>query len=78
MRVLILIVVEDGLVHNVIEGESIPERFVLILIVVEDGLVPKKALLCNHNWIGVLILIVVEDGLVLGYEDHEEEYKEMS
>ena len=61
--VLILIVVEDGLVHfksfRVMKSISV----VLILIVVEDGLVRLLDLILNGRLL-VLILIVVEDGLV--------------
>ena len=40
--VLILIVVEDGLVHDVNYSCMSMEYRVLILIVVEDGLVPQR------------------------------------
>ena len=63
MCVLILIVVEDGLVHMTMCKIGLNPQ-VLILIVVEDGLVPNRSSFeqeCQHC---VLILIVVEDGLV--------------
>ena len=62
-KVLILIVVEDGLVHGFTIGETIHLTGVLILIVVEDGLVQLNQAV--FGWLQVvLILIVVEDGLV--------------
>ena len=60
-RVLILVVVEDGLrgiirtVYPIVIG-------VLILVVVEDGL-RVKGILLYFTLIYVLILVVVEDGL---------------
>ena len=62
--VLILIVVEDGLVHVFINEISGEEETVLILIVVEDGLV-RVAVGGKNSRTWVLILVVVEDGLVL-------------
>ena len=61
--VLILVVVEDGLVHFKIKIMS-AISVVLILIVVEDGLVHFKIKIMSAISV-VLILIVVEDGLVL-------------
>ena len=60
--VLILIVVEDGLVHSR-RNKSDNQHQVLILIVVEDGLVHRDVIVDYEH--KVLILIVVEDGLVL-------------
>ena len=65
VEVLILIVVDDGLVHSV-ELTTRQMTRVLILIVVDDGLVlllPLLFLSCEEQ---VLILIVVDDGLVRG------------
>ena len=62
-HVLILIVVEDGLVHLLI-ADIATFNAVLILIVVEDGLVQQR-IPCTITYCLVLILIVVEDGLVL-------------
>ena len=61
-RVLILIVVEDGLVLLVFVLQ-LTSHSVLILVVVEDGLVLLVFVLqlTSHS---VLILVVVEDGLV--------------
>ena len=64
IRVLILIVVEDGLVLDKVNAE-LKKLDVLILIVVEDGLVQDFELV-PQKFINVLILIVVEDGLVHG------------
>ena len=62
-KVLILIVVEDGLVRTTATHKDLL-MCVLILIVVEDGLVRITAALNALQERGVLILIVVEDGLV--------------
>ena len=60
--VLILVVVEDGLVHvDSVTGVITFE--VLILVVVEDGLVLLTLLMPRLRTF-VLILVVVEDGLV--------------
>ena len=61
--VLILVVVEDGLVHRSRLRKCKWHPSVLILVVVEDGLV-RIAKHFNDNVKDVLILVVVEDGLV--------------
>ena len=61
--VLILVVVEDGLVHARRTRSKWRGSYVLILVVVEDGLV----LVDTPNKIAikmVLILVVVDNGLV--------------
>ena len=63
MYVLILIVVDDGLVH-LSKYLTDEEKTVLILIVVDDGLVRQRAPRICYASVGVLILIVVDDGLV--------------
>ena len=62
IKVLILIVVEDGLVRS---KPTVCKygRYVLILVVVEDGLV-LAAVNVAKTVAAVLILVVVEDGLV--------------
>ena len=40
-RVLILVVMEDGLVHTQVNNRLPGENLVLILVVMEDGLVPQ-------------------------------------
>ena len=63
VRVLILVVVEDGLVlPNGVKCTSCAVR-VLILVVVENGLVRMKKIE-SFDPCAVLILVVVEDGLV--------------
>ena len=62
-KVLILIVVEDGLVLHVEVSQWFALPTVLILIVVEDGLVLDSDGM-TEAIVAVLILIVVEDGLV--------------
>ena len=66
--VLILVVVEDGLVHAV-KGSNIKVNIVLILVVVEDGLVQEQQNVSADNVVEVSILVVVEDGLVLNKFD---------
>ena len=61
--VLILIVVDDGLVHEYLD-RIVFSNEVLILIVVDDGLVLLLSLRYK-SFEDVLILIVVDDGLVL-------------
>ena len=60
MRVLILVVVEDGLRVQMLSNDD--KRIVLILVVVEDGL---RDLWQTTQTLSttVLILVVVEDGL---------------
>ena len=62
-RVLILVVVEDGLVRQAVYV-IFRVCTVLILVVVEDGLVHDVERKSSKT-IEVLILVVVEDGLVL-------------
>ena len=62
-RVLILIVMEDGLVP-LRKEDDFDAVEVLILIVVDNGLVLLCTYLCLSH-ISVLILIVVDNGLVL-------------
>ena len=62
---LILIVVEDGLVHNRVAITLDKPVKGLILIVVEDGLVHNRVAITLDKPVKGLILIVVEDGLVL-------------
>ena len=63
LRVLILVVMEDGLVLQPSISKTLTLQ-VLILVVMEDGLVPNTLAECMilHK---VLILVVMEDGLVL-------------
>ena len=64
IEVLILIVVDNGLVHDDGVGHiRLPIEAVLILIVVDNGLVPMNQFLHFINEV-VLILIVVDNGLV--------------
>ena len=65
IRVLILVVVEDGLVPAYQHPYWMFQN-VLILVVVEDGLVQQSHCKVPSNQ-AVLILVVVEDGLVLDY-----------
>ena len=63
LAVLILVVMEDGLIHDK-KIEDAKEEIVLILVVMEDGLIlnaidRKRGILPR-----VLILVVMEDGLV--------------
>ena len=62
-RVLILVVLEDGLVLGIHMWGRI-DFLVLILVVVEDGLVQLTTRQMTRE-ATVLILVVVEDGLVL-------------
>ena len=67
-KVLILVVVDNGLVHcqevGLLKGD-----FVLILVVVDNGLVLRKdAGLAELT--DVLILVVVDNGLVLNLIRH--------
>ena len=61
--VLILIVVDDGLVHFANFKSNSQSSNVLILIVMEDGLVQVVQHLFRYSSY-VLILIVVDNGLV--------------
>ena len=65
IQVLILIVVDNGLVH----GNNFSRtqwRYVLILVVVEDGLVLGLEKMLKQD-VNVLILVVVDNGLVHSY-----------
>ena len=64
VRVLILVVVDNGLVLSDSDLRPVMRCLVLILVVVEDGLV-LKVLDNTIKSRNVLILVVVEDGLVL-------------
>ena len=65
IEVLILIVVDNGLVHDDGVGHiRLPIEAVLILIVVDNGLVHKFIHIQNSKHNEVLILIVVDNGLV--------------
>ena len=61
-RVLLLVVVEEGLVRTEVICTS-GKCFVLILVVVEDGIVHARGVL-DTKLLAVLILVVMEDGLV--------------
>ena len=76
VRVLILVVVEDGLVQNYYYEKEWIQIWVLILVVVEDGLVHD---LFGEIMVGddVLILVVVDDGLVL-ILSHRTNFKNLS
>ena len=70
VNVLILIVVDDGLVHFAgVNPYELPQN-VLILIVVDDGLVHFAGVNPYELPQNVLILIVVDDGLVLDLIRH--------
>ena len=76
-QVLILVVVEDGLVHNH-AYKVVARTTVLILVVVEDGLVLWN-FKDGKSWaVKVLILIVVEDGLVQQWQRSYYESNQMS
>ena len=63
MKVLILVVVDDGLVP-LSSFFTVFTYVVLILVVVDDGLVHCNAKWRAHAYHAVLILVVVDDGLV--------------
>ena len=70
MRVLILVVVDNGLVHYWFAVKD-PNGQVLILVVVDNGLV--LALSRRQKRCGVvLILVVVDNGLVLPFFNGKE------
>ena len=62
-EVLILVVVDDGLVH-VWRNSAVECAGVLILVVVDDGLVHRQEGGMGYIPGEVLILVVVDDGLV--------------
>ncbi len=64
-EVLILIVVDNGLVHINARTYTHAHGLVLILIVVDNGLVLSITLNTPVKGYVVLILIVVDNGLVL-------------
>ena len=66
-KVLILVVMEDGLVQSVTLHKRTAIS-VLILVVMEDGLVLLSKLLSKLVVKSVLILVVMEDGLVLVFK----------
>ena len=68
-RVLILVVVDDGLVLVSASLKHI-KNAVLILVVVDDGLVLLVGVGFTKDANGVLILVVVDDGLVLDLIRH--------
>ena len=61
--VLILVVMEDGLVHVNALTKKVVKDLVLILVVMEDGLIHDKKIEDAKEEI-VLILVVMEDGLI--------------
>ena len=63
-QVLILVVVDDGLVHFANFKSNSQSSNVLILIVMEDGLVRCRNSKRTRAFY-VLILVVMEDGLLL-------------
>ena len=64
-KVLILVVMEDGLVPYTKSLLGIVKKCVLILVVMEDGLVHENGNEDKAKQHYVLILVVMEDGLVL-------------
>ena len=62
VKVLILVLVEDGLGEDIKIYWSNSQLWVLILVLVEDGLGAAKRLF-NETVSTVLILVLVEDGL---------------
>ena len=75
--VLILVVMEDGLVHTVIKTVH-ARGLVLILVVMEDGLVHISQKGWRDLFLGVLILVVMEDGLVPGCIERQSHRYQMS
>ena len=61
--VLILVVVDDGLVHDYDDEINLSYE-VLILVVVDNGLVPLTNEVGMADVLDVLILVVVDNGLV--------------
>ena len=62
-RVLILVLVEDGLGDALLATASDEDKAVLILVLVEDGLGGVALKYKDADDGGVLILVLVEDGL---------------
>ena len=62
VKVLILVVMEDGLRHQ--QNDILEKMDVLILVVMEDGL-RHHEFHCKSYEYFVLILVVMEDGLRL-------------
>ena len=69
-KVLILVVVEDGLGELFGFSVSSKQYEVLILVVVEDGLGVNANVNLVDSFGDVLILVVVEDGLGDCYKRH--------
>ena len=65
LEVLILVVVDNGLVLEIMKDFKMPEGKVLILVVVDNGLVLAILPSDKLQWEQVLILVVVDNGLVL-------------